>query len=136
MEQVRASSTPFQDEPSLGELFSDLSASASTLVRQEIELAKVEMTRKANKAARNSVLVLVGGLLGFAALLTLIAAVVLMLAQVMDAWLAALIVGVVLAIVAGILTTVGINKLKEIEPMPKRAITTLREDKEWLAQQI
>ncbi len=83
MEQVRANSTPFQDEPSLGELFSDLSASASTLVRQEFELAKVEMTRKANKAVRDSILVIVGGLLGFAALLTLIAAVVLMLAEVM-----------------------------------------------------
>jgi hypothetical protein len=54
----------------------------------------------------------------------------------MEAWLAALIVAVVLAIAAALLIQYGISKLKQIDPAPRRTIETMRENKEWLTQQI
>ncbi len=128
--------TTGQQEPSLGELFSNLSSQASQLIRQEIELAQAEMTRKATKAGRNVAFLVVAGFIANAALLAVVAAVIMALAQVMDGWLAALIVGVVLAIGAVLLARYGINKLKEIDPAPRRTIETMKENKEWLTQQI
>lgn len=125
-----------QDERSLGDLFSDLSQKAGLLVHQEVALAKVEMKEKAVAVGREMAIIVVGGFIGNAALLAFVAALVLGLAQVMEAWLAALLVGGVLAIVAGILIMMGINALKEIKPAPERTIATLKEDKEWLAQQM
>ncbi len=128
--------TTGQHEPSLGELFSNLSSQASQLIRQEIELAQAEMTRKAQKAGRNAAFVVVSIFIINAALLAIVAAAIMALAQVMDGWLAALIVGIVLAIGGGLLAMYGINKLKEIDPAPRRTIETMKENKEWLTQQI
>lgn len=125
-----------QDQTSLGELFSRLSTQASTLIRQEIQLAQAEMTRKASKAGRNAALIAIGAVIGLGAYLALVAALILALAQVMDAWLAALIVGVVLAIAAAIAVQYGVTKLREIDPAPRRTIETMRENKEWLTEQI
>lgn len=125
-----------QEEPGLGELFSTLSAQVSLLIRQELELAQAEMARKVTRAGRNAAIIVLGGVLANAALLTLVATLVLALAQVMDTWLAALIVGVGLAIVAALLVWYGIDKLKAIDPAPRRTIETMKENKEWLTQQI
>lgn len=128
--------TNTQAGPSLAELLSRLSDQAGTLVRQEIQLAQAELTRKANKAGRNMVFIAVAALIGMGAFYALVAALILVLAQMMEAWLAALLVGVALAIVAALLARYGINKLKEIDPTPRRTVETMRENKEWLSQQI
>jgi hypothetical protein len=128
--------TNTQEQPSIGELFSTLSNQAGTLFRQEVQLAQAEMTRKATRAGKNAAFIAVGAVIGQAALLAVVAALILALAQVMDAWLAALIVGVVLAIAAALLVRFGLQKLKEIDPAPRRTIETMRENKEWLSQQI
>lgn len=125
-----------QDEPTIGELFSTLSTQASLLFRQELQLAQAEMTQKATRVGRNAAYVVLGGVIAQAAFLTLIAALVLVLALVMEAWLAALLVGIGLAIVAGLLVRYGLNKLKNIDPAPRQTIETMRENKEWLTQQI
>lgn len=125
-----------QEETSLGDLFSRLSEQASALIRQEIQLAQTEMTRKATKAGRDAAVIALGGLVALGAFFSVIAALILVLAQVMEAWLAALIVAVVLAIVAALLIQYGISKLKQIDPAPRRTIETMRENKEWLTQQI
>lgn len=125
-----------QEQPSLGDLFSDLSTQASLLFRQEVQLAQAEMTRKATRAGQNAAYVVLGAVVAQAAFLTLIAGLVLALATVMDAWLAALLVGIVLAIVAALMVRFGLNKLKEIDPAPRQTIQTMRENKEWLTQQI
>ena len=125
-----------QQETSLGDLFSRLSEQASTLIRQEIQLAQTEMTRKATKAGRNAAFVALGAVIALGAFFSVIAALILVLAQVMEAWLAALIVAVVLAIAAALLIQYGISKLKQIDPAPRRTIETMRENKEWLTQQI
>jgi hypothetical protein len=126
----------YQTEPTLGELLSTLSNQAGLLVRKEVELAQVEMSRKITRAARNAVTVGIGAVFGLGAFYALVAAAVIFLAQFMVAWLAAVIVGLLLALVAGLLIRTGIEKLKEIDPAPRQTIETMRENKEWLTQQI
>lgn len=128
--------SPGLEELSLGELLSNLSSQAGLLFRQEVQLAQAEMTRKATRAGRNAAYVALGGVVGLVAFMTLVAALVLALAQVMAAWLAAAVVGLALAIVAALLVRYGIEKLKQIDPAPRQTIETLRENKEWLTQQI
>lgn len=128
--------TQTPEQPSLGELFSTLSNQVSLLFRQEVQLAQAEMTRKASRVGQNAAIIIVGGVVGLGAFLSLVAALILLLAQFMAAWVAALIVAVVLAIVAVLLARYGLNKLKEIDPAPRRTIETMRENKEWLTQQI
>src|SRR6185295_7305853 len=82
---------------SFGELLGELANNSAALVRDEIELAKQEMTEKVSGLRSGVVTLAVGGLIGFVALLTLTAAAVAGLAHVMDTGLAALLVGVVLA---------------------------------------
>jgi MFS family permease len=136
MREAMNYNTSTQEQPSLGELFSNLSNQVSQLIRQEIQLAQAEISRKAMRAGRNAALIALGGVVGLGAFLALVAALILLLAQVMEAWVAALIVGVVLAIAAAVLARYGLNKLKEIDPAPRRTIETMRENKEWLTQQI
>ncbi|HQF70448.1 MAG TPA: phage holin family protein [Promineifilum sp.] len=131
--QTRAGTPP---EKSLADLFTELSEQASMLVRQEIALAQTEMTRKATKAGRNAAFIAVGGVFALGAFYSIVAALIMALSQVMAGWLAALIVAVVLAIVAALLVQFGINKLKTIDPAPRRTIETMRENKEWLTQQV
>lgn len=128
--------TNTQEQPGLGELFATLSNQASLLFRQEVQLAQAEMTRKATRAGRNSAYVAVGAVLGMGAFYALVAATILVLSRAMAPWVAALLVGVVLAIAAAALVQFGLNKLKEIDPAPRQTIETMRENKEWLTQQI
>lgn len=120
----------------LGDLFSDLSADAARLARQEVQLAKVEMEQKARAATGDIALVVAGIFLANAALLALVATAVFALALTMELWLAALIVGLVVALVAGLLVWRGIANLREIDPVPQQTINSLEEDKEWLTRQI
>ncbi|MFO7678564.1 MAG: phage holin family protein [Chloroflexota bacterium] len=133
-EQYRQSQIP--DDRSLGDLFGDLSQKASTLVRQEVQLAKVEMKQKATEASVEVATITVGGFIANAALLAFTAALVLGLAEFMAPWLAALIVSLGLALVAGLLIAKGVKALREMDPVPEQTVTTLKEDKEWLTQHL
>lgn len=126
----------YQREPSIGELISDLSSNASLLIRQEMQLGKVEMSQKVSQAGRELALIGVGGLLGNAALLALTTALILGLAMWMPLWVAALVVGTGLAIVAVLLISAGIQSLKNIDPMPTQTVDSLEEGKEWLTEQM
>lgn len=126
----------YQREPTIGELISDLSSNASLLLRQEMQLGKVEMSQKASQAGRELALIGVGGLLGNAALLALTTALILGLAMWIPLWVAALVVGTGLAIVAVLLISAGIQSLKNIDPMPTQTIDSLEESKEWLTEQM
>ena len=130
------SNTRHQNQVGLGDLLATLSTQVNQLFRQEVQLAQAEMTRKAAKAGQNVALIVLGAVLANSALLAIIAALIIRLAQVMDAWLAAALVGIILAVVAGLLVQVGVRKLKEIDPAPRRTIETMKENKEWLTEQI
>lgn len=128
--------TNTQQEPSLSELLTTLSNQARTLFRQEVQLAQAEMTRKATRAGRNAAFVAGGAIAGTGAFYAVIAAVILVLSQYIAAWLAALLVGLVLALAAFALARYGIEKLKAIDPAPRQTIETVKENTEWLTQQI
>ena len=115
------------------ELIKDLSDQASTLVRQEIDLAKAEVAEKAKQVGVGAG---VFGAAGVAALMTLgslTAFVILVLALALPSWAAALIVTLVWAAIAGTLALIGHTKLREIgKPAPQKTVETLKEDVQWL----
>lgn len=126
-----------RDERSLGQLFGDLSRQLSTLVRQEIDLARTEVTTKAGAATRDAALIGVGGALAYAGFLVLLGAVVLLLVQAgLDAWLAALIVGILVAAIGGFLVMRGRSGLQNTDLAPTRTIETLKDDAEWAKERI
>lgn len=112
---------------STSELLGALAKKTGVLVRQEVELARTEMTDKAREAARDSLWLVVGGALGLAATLALVAALIAGLAEAMPVWLAALVVGVVLAALAYGLVQRGVRALGGIDVTPKQTAATLRE---------
>ena len=115
-------------EQSLGALFADLSNKTTLLIRQEINLAKEEMTEKVKRAALDVVSFLIGAFVAYIGLLALIAAAALALSLVLPAWAATLIVGAVVILVGGVLVWVGVNSLKDINLKPERTIETLKDD--------
>ncbi|MEX1158145.1 MAG: phage holin family protein [Thermomicrobiales bacterium] len=125
-----------RDDRSLGELFSELSRQTSTLIRQEVALAKVEMKQKGAEAGKDIGMMAAGGALAYAGLLALIATAIIVLANVMAWWLSALIVGLVVVGVGGMLIQRGMSALKQSGIAPEQTIESLKEDKEWAKRQL
>ena len=124
-----------REERSIGELFAELSQKTTTLVRQEIQLAKAEMSQKASRVAKNVGFLVIGGVVAYTGLLALVGAGIILLGQVMAYWLSAAIIGVVIAAVGAVLVVKGANTLRQEEPTPRETVETLQEDKEWLKDQ-
>jgi uncharacterized membrane protein YqjE len=124
-------------EQPMGELFKQLSEDLSSLVRQELKLAQVEMTEKGKKAGLGAGLLGAGGIVGLLALGALTACLIAALATGMETWLAALIVAVVYAAAAGVLALGGKNKVSEATPpAPEQTIETVKEDAQWAKTQL
>lgn len=121
---------------SLGELFGQLTRDASTLIRQEVQLAKAELATQAASAAKGAVLVMIAALLGLLGLSRLIDALVIALAQHMKGWLAALLVGIGLFVLAGVLVMMALPAFKNAAKGPKQTIETLKEDAQWAKDQM
>lgn len=116
-------------EPSIAELARQLSEQTSRLARQEVELAKAELAVKGRRAGIGAGMFGSAGVFGFYALGVLIAAAVLGLARGVAAWLAALIIGAVLAAVAGLLALQGKTKVQQATPpVPEQATESVKED--------
>lgn len=125
-----------RNEPSLGELFSDLANETSTLVRQEISLAQAEMTQKAVKAGKDIGFLTAGGAVAYAALLAFMAGVIAILAYIMPVWLAAFIVAAIAGGAAYFMAMPALNELRKIDPAPRETVATLKEDAKWLKKQV
>ena len=134
--QPRMNELKRMDERPLAELFSDLVNETTTLVRNEVALAKVEMTQKATKVGRNIGSLIVGGAIGYAALLAICAAAILLLDRAMPAWLAALIVGVVVAVIAWVLISKALTALRRTQLAPQETVESLKEDAQWIKEQL
>ena len=120
----------------LGDLFGDLATEMSNLVRQEVALAKVEVTQKAKYVGRNVGYLVVGGAVAYAALLAILAAIIMLLARVIPNWGAALIVGVVVAGIGWMLIGKAMMALQQADLTPRETVETLKEDATWMKQQI
>jgi len=115
-----------------GELLKELSDQTTTLVRQEIELAKAELSEKAGKAGQGAGMFGGAGLFGVFAFAALTACIIAALDRALPLWLGALIVAVVYAAVAGALALQGRNKIQEAgPPLPEQATESVKEDVEW-----
>ena len=116
-------------EASTGELLSRLSREVSQLVREELRLAQIEVTGKAKRAGLGVGMFGAAGVLALYAVGVLIATAILALALAVDAWLAALVVGVVLLAVAGITAVLGKKRVQEAAPpVPSRAVDSVKRD--------
>jgi uncharacterized membrane protein YqjE len=118
---------------STAELVKRLAAETRTLVRQEVELAKAELGEKARVAGKGAGLLGGAGAVGLLAAGALTACLIALLATAIDhVWLAALIVGIVEAAIAGVLALRGRERMKEAAPpAPEQTIETVKEDVEW-----
>lgn len=116
-------------DPTLGTLVQQLTTQVPDLIRSEIRLAQAEMTQKGKAAGVGIGMFSVAGLLAFFGLATLITTAILGLANVVDAWLAALVVALVLLVAAAIAGLVGKNKVSSAgPPKPELALDGLKED--------
>ncbi len=121
-------SKPPQD-PSTGELISRMTQQMSTLVRDEIRLAQLDLTEKGKRFGIGAGAFGGAGAVGYLAFATLIAAAVLGLAEAVPAWLSALIVGLVLLLVAGVLALFGRKKVASATPaVPTEAVEGIKTD--------
>lgn len=119
-------------ERPVAELLRDLSQQTGTLVRQEIDLAKAELAQKGKQAGAGAGLFGGAGVVGLLALGALTACFIAALQTAMPIWLAALIVAVVYAAIAGALALAGRARIRKATPAaPEQTIETVKEDVQW-----
>jgi uncharacterized membrane protein YqjE len=120
-------------ERSTADLVKDLSQQASTLVRQELQLAKTEMAEKGKQAGLGAAAFAAAAVAGLITLGTFTAFLVLVLDGPLPKWAAALLVTVLWALAAGALALWGRRELRELgTPVPEKTVETVKEDIEWL----
>jgi len=120
-------------EESIGELVRDLAGETNTLVRQEIELAKAELSEKVRTAGKGAGMFGAAGVVALLALGSLTACVIALLATAIDhVWLSALIVALVWGAIAAVLAMRGRDQIEQASPaMPEQTVETVKEDVEW-----
>jgi type IV secretory pathway TrbD component len=124
--------TSDQREPSAAELVKQLSEQTSRLVRQEVELAKAELTVKGKRAGVGAGMFGGAGVSGLYALGALTAAAIAALALAVATWLAALIVAVIWAAIAGVMALTGKSKVQQaMPPVPRDSVDSVKEDVQW-----
>jgi F0F1-type ATP synthase assembly protein I len=126
---------PKAPEKSLGQLFSELTSDLSTLMRKEVELAKVETKEEVSRAGKAGGMLGGGAFAGYLALLFLSFALAWLLDEWMHTALAFLIVGLLYAVVAAVLIVRGRARLQDVNPVPQQTVETLKEDVQWAKAQ-
>jgi hypothetical protein len=126
-----------KEESSLGELFSELAGEFSTLIRQEVALARTEVTQKVSGTGKDVGFMAAGGLIAYAGLLALMAALIVGLAEAgLPLWASALIVGLVVTAIGYFVVRRSMDSLKRRELAPVQTIQSLKEDREWAKAQM
>lgn len=129
--------TPIQENRSVGELLRDLANDVSSLVRQEITLARTEAQDKVHQTVLAVVAMIAGALMAFAALIILLDALVFGLVEAgLQRWLAALIVGGVVAVIGFFLVRKGQNDLSASRLAPERTAANVRKDLNLVKEQV
>jgi xanthine/uracil permease len=124
-------------ERSLGDLFAELSRETTTLVRQEVALAKTELTQKATRAGKDVGFLAVGGAVAYAGLLAFVAACILALHLIVHLWwLSAAIIAVVVLAIGYLLVRQGLDRLRRADLAPTRTAESLKQDAVWAKEQM
>lgn len=120
----------------VGDLLRDLATDVGTLVRQEIELARLEITRTATGVAKDGAWIAVGAAIAAVGGLVLVVALALGLGALLGSyWLGTLITGVLLLLIGGLFAWKGLRDFRRRELAPTRTVATLREDADWARQE-
>jgi uncharacterized membrane protein YqjE len=127
--------SPRASDQSVADLVKQLSEQSAELARKEVELAKTELQQKGKQVGVGAGMFGGAGVFGLYALGALTACMILALATVVDAWLAALIVTIVWAAIAGVLALTGKNRVQRgTPPVPEQTIDSVKEDVQWTKQ--
>ena len=129
-------STAPQPQRKVSDVLQDIVGNIQQIIRSEVVLAKVEIKEKAQRASKPAAVMATGTVLGLYGVGFLLLAAVYGLSLVVPPWLAALIVGGALAIAGGILVGKSRRALKEIDPVPKNTVATLKENVQWAKDQM
>jgi len=113
-----------------GQLFGQLSEDMTLLVRQEVQLARAELSEKLSRLTTNLVSVIAGGFVAYVGALALVAALILALNDLasISPWVSALIVGAVLAIAGYAMLRRGVSELKRVDLAPRRTVENIKDD--------
>jgi uncharacterized membrane protein YqjE len=125
-----------EEDRSLGQLFASLTQSVGTLVRKEMELARVEMSSKVSSSVNDAAVLAIGAVILFAGFLVALFAAVAALTLVLPAWAAALIVAAAVMLIGGTLLLTGMQRLKRADFKPTQAIASFKESKKWMKEQL
>jgi len=126
-----SSNNDLHDRPA-GELLRELSDQTTTLVKQEIELAKAELSEKGKRAGAGAGMFGGAGLFGVFAFAALTTAIIAALDTAMPLWATALIVMAVYAAIAGVLAMTGKKQIDQATPVaPEQAVDSVKEDVQW-----
>jgi apolipoprotein N-acyltransferase len=124
-----------EPERSLADIARDALWNVQEIIRSEIRLARAEMQEKAAQARQAGILLAVGAVTGLYAVAFVLVCVYNALAYVMWPWLSALLIGIVLAAVAGMMLGAGVKRLKRLKPTPERTVESVKENVEWVRNQ-
>ena len=135
---------PRHAEPSIGSLLKELRDETTLLVRQEVALARTEISEKFNKIARNTGYLGAGALVAYSGLTFLLLALTAGIYVAFDAagldehglWAAPLIVGAIVSLIGLSMVLKGKNTLQSTSPVPERTIETMKENKEWVREKV
>ena len=130
-----APTEPKQPDKSLGQLVGEMSAEFSSLVRAEVQLAKVELKEEVAKAGKAGGMFGAGAVTGYFALLFASLALAWLLDQVMPTALAFFLVALLYGVAAAVLITRGRTEMQKVDPVPRQTVETLKEDVEWAKAQ-
>jgi uncharacterized membrane protein YqjE len=125
-----------QTQRSVANVLQDIVANLQQIIRSEFRLARVEIKEKADRAKQPAIILASGVVVGLYGFGFLLLAAVYALSLVMAAWLAALLVGIVMAIAGAILVSSGRNALKQVDPVLEKTVQTVKENVEWAKEQI
>jgi uncharacterized membrane protein YqjE len=125
-----------QMQRSVPEVLHDIAGNLQMIVRSELRLAKTELAEKASSATAPAMTLGAGAVMAFYGFGFVLLACVYGLSIVLAPWLAALIIGGVLALTGGALALTSIKKLKSIRTIPDQTINSLEENAQWAKQQI
>jgi len=126
-----------REDRSIGELFGQLSQDMTLLFRQELQLARVEMSEKISQLTGNLVSIVAGGFVAYVGALALVAALILGLHDLAEIspWVSALIVGAIFAVAGYVMLNRGLKELKRVDLSPRRTVETLKDDVQWAKEQ-
>lgn len=131
----RLAQEQMQERP-VSELFQELAQDARNLASLEMELAKGELSEKVAATGKDVGFMAAGGFVAYAGFMAIVAAIILVLAYFIPAWLSALLVGVVVALIGYAVLRKGMNGLKSRNLTPEQTIASLKQNQAWIKEKV